>query len=346
MGAVFSLLALLLAAAPTPPEAAVLSTRPGDAFTELRFQPVGTRELTAPVARFEHLDDATALGALIPGTHQVVATATVFPGDPSFASALVLLEPGRPMRVLADQVAVSNRPLVTAEGRVFVQRGIAGADVTPELPGGKPANALTRVDTLRIDEVRLSGEPRTVLSFRGYTAFLAGSFGPELLVYRVGPAGADLVAVNPDTLAVRTLTQLEPLARDFVVDEAGHRLLFTLGDSAERAWHVESLDLVSLERSRLGGSRLPALLPFVLGGKPARCAGPGAGTVFTDGSRALAPQGPGFDHLRFVTRDGVRVGLDEVPSDFPRAFAVDARGRNLPLAAPEGARLDLAGVTP
>ncbi len=342
-----SLLLVLLAAAPVAPQVAILSTRPGDGYTELRFQPLGAKDLAPAVARFDHLDDATALGALLPGTQKVLATATVLPGDASFASALVLLEPGRPTRVLADQVAVSNRPLVTPQGRIFVQRGIAGPVTTaPELPGPKPAQAQLRVDTLRIDEVRLSGEPRTVLSYRGYTAFLAGSFGSELLVYRAGPDGADLVAVQADTLAVRTLARLEPLARDFVVDEAAHRLVFTLGDPRERAWHVETLDLLTGERTRLSSSPLPALLPFVLAGKVVHSGGAGQGTAFEGGARALEPQGPGFDHLRFVTRDGVRLGLDEVPSDFSRPFAVDAHGRPLRLAAPEGARLDLAGVSP
>ncbi len=339
-----ALLLLLLTAAPA--DVALLSTRPGDGYTELRFQPLGAKEPAAPVARFEHLDEATALGALLPGTKKVLATATVLPGDASFASALVLLEPGQPARVLADQVAVANRPLVTAQGRVFVQRGIAGHAAAPELPGAKPSGALTRVDTLRVDEVRLTGEPRAVLSFSGFTAFLAGSLGTELFVYRVGPQGADLVAVQQDTLAQRVLTRLEPLARDFVVDEAGHRLVFTLGDSHEHLWRVETVDLSSGEREKLTTGRLPSLLPFVLGRQVLVCGGAGNGTLTAGGERALEAQGPGFDHLRFVTRDGVRVGLDEVPGDFPRPFAADARGRRVTLAAPAGARLDLAGVTP
>lgn len=301
---------ILLAAAP---DVAVLSTRPGDGFSELRFQRVGATELSSPVARFDHLDDATALGALIPNTRKVVATATVQKGDTSFASALVLLEANQPNRVLADQCAVANRPLVTPNGRIFIQRGVAG----PE-----------RIDTLRIDEIRLDKEPRTIFTTEGFTAFIAGFAGNELLIYRVAREGAELLAVNIDTLAQRTLTRIEPLARDFVVDE--HRALFTLGNSQTRSWHVVSVELRTGELTTLGTGRLPALLPFVLDGK----------VVFNTG------EGPSFQHHRFVTRDGIRLGLTETPSDFSTPFALDARGKRLELVTVPGARLDLAGVAP
>jgi len=321
------LLLVLLAAAP---EVAVLSTRPGDGYTELRFQRLGATGLSSPVARFEHLDDATALGALIPNTRRVLATATVQRGDTSFASALVLLEADKPNRVLADQCAVANRPHVTSAGRIFVQRGAAGPNLTPEASGAKPRHALMRVDTLRIEELSLDKAPRTVFTTHGFTAFIAGSFGDELILYRVAPDGAELLAVNVDTLKQRPLTRLEPLARDFVIDEAGRRVVFTLGDSREHSWHVVSVDLDNGELSTFGTSKLPALLPFVLGGK----------IVFNTGT------GPSFDHLRFVTAGGIRVGLTETPSDFPQPFALDAAGERLDLVTVPGARLDLAGVTP
>lgn len=318
---------MLLAAAP---DVAVLSTRPTDGFTELRFQRVGAAELSSPVARFEHLDDATALGALINGTRKVLATATVQRGDASFASALVLLEANQPNRVLADQVAVANRPHVTSTGRIFIQRGVAGPNLTPDATGPKTRHAVMRVDTLRIDEVRLDAPPRTLFTTQGFTAFIAGSLGSELFVYRVAPEGAELLAVNVDTLAQRTLTRLEPLARDFVVDEAAHRLVFTLGDSQTRSWHAVGVDTTSGELSTFGTSRLPALLPFVLDGK----------VVFNAGL------GPSFDHYRFVTRDGIRLGLSETPSDFAQPFAFDARGKRLELVTVPSARIDLAGVAP
>ena len=43
-------------------------------------------------------------------------------------------------------------------------------------------------------EIRLDAEPRTVFTTQGYTAFIAGALGSELLVYRVAPAEASLVA--------------------------------------------------------------------------------------------------------------------------------------------------------
>jgi len=357
---------LVLALLAASPDVAVLSTRPGDGYSELRFQRVGATELSPAVARFVHLDDATALGALLPSSRKVLATATVLPGDASFASALVLLEPGQPTRVLADQVALGNRPFVTASGRIFVQRGVAGVNAAPSLPGPKPRDAQLRVDSLRIDEIRLDAEPRTVFSVQGYTAFIAGAAGCsaaapspglrppspggegtcEVIVYRVAPGEASLLAVNVDTLAQRTLARLEPLARDFVVDEAAHRFVFTLGESATRRWHLVSVDLHTGELSTLATGRLPSLLPFVLQGRVGFSPGANGGLQFTSGERCLDAQGPGFDHLRFVTRDGTRVGLDEIPSGFPRAFAVDAHGKSLGLLVPPDARLDLAGAAP
>jgi len=337
---------LVLALLAASPDVAVLSTRPGDGFTELRFQKPGAAELSPAVARFDHLDDATALGALIPNTRKVLATATVLPGDASFASALMLLEAGQPTRVLADQVAVANRPFVTSTGRIFIQRGVAGASVTPNLPGPKPRNAQLRVDALRIDEIRLDAEPRTVFSTQGYTAFIAGINGMELIVYRVTPSDAQLVAINVDTLTQRTLARLEPLARDFVVDETAHRVVFTLGESATRSWHVVSVDLRTGDLTTLTTGILPSLLPFVLDGRVAFSAGANGGLLFTNKERCLETQGPGFDHLRFVTRDGTRIGLDEVPSGFPHPFAIDAHGKSLGVVVPTDARIDLAGAAP
>lgn len=315
----------LLAAAP---EVALLST-PGDGdTTELRFQRPGAAELSPAVASFTHVKRSTVLGALLPGTRTVVAVAqTKDARDPSWACSLVRLEPAKPAVTLVDRVAVSTRPLVTRDGRVFVQRGREGPN---------------RVDAITIDEIDpRTGAARTVHSFDGYTAFLAGAFEGELIVYRVGPGGADLVAVHRDALGVRTLAKLHPMARDFATD--GRGLFFTTSDAG--GWLVARVDLRTGALTTAARSTHVAALPVLLDGRLAASPGPAEGLRFAaDGTLALLPHGPGFERVLHVTR-GLAFVLHEVPSSFPHAYAVELKtGRALQLAAPKDVRLDLAGV--
>ena len=319
---VTSLTLLLLAAAP---EVALLSTAPGAEVTELRFQPLGATRLTAPVARLSHVANETVLGAVIPGTRRIVAIAVTEPRkDLSFASGLFLLEANTPSRLLCDRVVLGSRPLVTAEGRVFVQRGRATE---------------SRIDALTIDEVDLrTGRTREVLAFTGFTTLLAGSLGRELLVYRVGPGRADLVAVHTDALGVRVLIpSMQPLARDFALAADSRSIFFTQGDSATGRWYLERLDLQTLALTRLAEGPTMALLPTPLpDGRVAFAPAQGAGLQDLAGSTVLESTGPGFERVRAFTQKKIAVGLHEIPGDFP-----------LPLggfAAPARQRLDVAGV--
>lgn len=323
---------LSLAAAP---DLALLSS--AGTSTSLRFQPVGSATLAPAVATFTHGDGSTVLGALVPGRRVVLATALVArPRDESFGASLFRLEPGVPVRELVDRVAISTRPVVLENGRAFVQRGRPG-----EL------TELGRVDALSIDEVDVdSGKARTVYEAQGFTTFLAGALGRELIVYEVNPSGAKLLAVHVDTLAVRTLTSLAPLAFDFTVDAARRRVVFTLGEPGVVRWHVVAVDLATGARTTLADGPSIALVPAVLpDGRVAFAPGQGEGLVFTDGGRALPSQGPGFERLRTVVR-GIGIGLHEVPGDFPRLFTRTLGGASLSTAAPPQTRLDLAGVTP
>src|SRR5690349_10553494 len=147
---------LLLAAA--PPEVAVVSTSGAADFSELRFQRPGSDALTAPVARFSHVAGSTVLSALLPRTRIVLAIAqTADVRDTTWSASLVRLAAGAEPLTLADRVAISTRPLVMSDGRVFVQRG--------------------RGDSITIDEIDpRSGASRTIHSFSGFTAFIAGAF--------------------------------------------------------------------------------------------------------------------------------------------------------------------------
>ena len=323
---VTSLCLLLLTAAP---DVALLSTVPDAEVTELRFQPAGDAPLSAPVARLTHVPFETVLGAVVPGTRKVVASAVTEPRkDLSFASSLFLLEANKPTRVLCDRLVLSSRPLVAAEGRVFVQRGRAGDSSAAD----------GRLDALSIDEVDLrTGRTREVLAFTGYLTHLAGSIGREVLVYRIGPQGADLVAVHADALGVRVLIpSLPPLARDFALSADNKSLLYTQGDAATGQWFVERLDLPSLTRTRLAEGPTMALLPTPLpDGRVAFAAAQGAGLKDLDGKTVLEAQGPGFERVRAFTKKRAAIGLHEVPGDFARPLG---------FTAPAHQRLDVAGV--
>jgi hypothetical protein len=307
------------------PEVAVLSTAPESEVTELRFQALGDSKLSPVAGQLVHLPRESALGAMIPGTRSVVVVAaTAWQQDLSFASSLFVLEPGKAARVLADRVAISTRPLVTADGRVFVQRGRPGEG---------------RIDSLTIDEIDVrTGRAREVLAFSGYTAFLAGSIGRELLVYRVGLRGADLIAVHADALGVRVLIPALPaLARDFAETADGRALLFTQGEPNGTRWFVERLDLTTLALTRLGEGPTMALLPTPLpDGRVAFSPGEGLGLKDLEGATVVRANGKGFERVRFFTRKGIAVGLHETPGEFPAPLGG--------FAAPSSQRLDVAGV--
>lgn len=328
--------AMTLAAAP---EVALLTSREG--MTELRFQRVGDAALAPAVARVSHAPGETVRGAVLPGTRAVLAS-VVLGGlkDLSFASALYRLEAGQPARALVDRVALAHAPVVTAEGRVFVSRGVAG----PPAPGSY------RVDALTVEEVdAATGATRVVHRAQGLAAVAVGALGREVLVYEVLPERARLIAVHADSLAVRVLLpELEPLARDFVVDAPRRRLLFTQGTAGRDEWHVVAVELDTGRLSRLAQGPSVALLPTVFpSGEVAYAPAAGRGLVAaqTDSPR-LRAQGPGFERVRAFAA-GLAVGLHEVPSEFARPFAVRlADGAALAVAAPPGSLVEIGGVLP
>ena len=337
----FVLAALLLSA--TPPEVALLCGAPDDGdFAELRFQTVGATTLADPVSRFSIVPRSTVTGVVLPHTRTVLAVAFTTPAaDESWAFSLVRLEAGVAPKVLLDHVGAATRPIVTGDGRVFVERGSAGPEVNP-----------WRTDDLRIDEVNpVTGATRTVLSTRGFYAALAGTLGAELFVYRVDAFGARLEAINVDSRESRTLRASMPAtAHDFTVDAVHGALLYTIG--SER-WRVERVDLKTLQNRTVVTGPSVALLPTVFPDGSVGYA-PNAGAGLRDVKATLEPttkpmlaaQGPGYERVRFFS-GGYALGLHEIPSDFPTPFAVSlSDGAAATLLAPAQMRLDLAGVLP
>ncbi len=331
--------------APSAPRVALLATPVGGDVTELYFQRPGDAELSSPMARFRHAPDATVKGTTLPGTKTVLVVAGIVSArDPSWASALFRLEPGQEATLLADRVYVSSRPLVTATGRVYVQRGRAGADPSPE----EALAGRLREDALNVDEVDIStGRSRTVYATSGYLAFLAGTLGDELFVYRVAFQQAELVAVNSNTEAVRTLASpMPPFARDFSVDAARGALLYTELDERTGTWAVERLDLATLRRETLARGPSMALAPHSWPGASFAFNPDGAEGLHVPGSAvAPAPFGLGVDFVQAVSRDEAWLcGLHTLPSRLSIPFVLSAAiGAPVPLAFPAGARVDLAG---
>ena len=336
-------------AAARGPTVALLATRPGAGFTSLVLARAGESAAPVPVARFDHADGAEVKGAILPGTSTVIAVAdTAETRDLSFASSLFRVEPHRPAERLCDGVVYASRPLVTAAGRVFVSRGTAG----PEPALAPDASKLAaREDALSIDEIDpTSGRARTVHTFSGYLAFLAGEHEREILVYRIGAAGADLIGVDADTGKVRVVApSLLPFARDFSVDTARDAVVFQERDERDSgAWVIDRMSLTTGARTRLAVSNSMSLSPSVW---------PGGGVAYAPDSRgglALigrdmkpihAPTGDGVDQVQALSPDGAWVAaLHTRPGQLPIAFAIESTtGRTLALTAPAGARVAIAG---
>jgi hypothetical protein len=328
----------------SPAEVALLCSPAGGQSTQLRFQPLGSLELAPVVAEVAHLPGESVLGSVLPHSKTVLAIATTAPTrDLSFAASLIRLEADAPPRFLADRVVPSTRPLVTSTGRVFVQRGKPGTVPTER--------GAMRVDSLTIDEIStLDGSARTVHTFTGFIAFLAGEFDGRLIVYRVGVEGADLIALHPDALSVTLLARITPLARDFVVDSKGRALYYTQGNPQRGQWFIERLDFDTLKTGALPARGFDmALLPTLFPKEPlAFSPGTGQGLRAVGTDKTVFPStGKGYERLRaFAARGNIAIGLNEVPSDFATPFAVDLRtGKSIPFVAPAKNLLDIAGLT-
>jgi len=325
-----------------PLAVAILATIPGATSTSLYVvRGAGERAPGPPVATFTHLPDATVRGATLPGTSTVLATADARAGqDASFNASLFRLDPRAGAATLCDRVVHASRPLVTARGRVFVARGAAGAS--------RGADEL-RIDALTLDEIDpTTGAARVVHRYAGYLTYLAGAVEDELLVYRVGPGGADLVRVDPDAGTTRfVLPKLLPFARDFSVAAPRGSLVFQERDEHDsHVWVVDRVDLATAARTRLASGASPTLSPYALAdGRVVYSPGAG-GLGFIGEARPRAPLGAGVDAVQ-AEQGGALAVLHTVESTLPVAYMFDvASGAAAPLPAPPGARVVIAGFVP
>jgi hypothetical protein len=327
-------------AAPDVPRAALLATHPGAELTSLFF--VDTRGTTnlAPVATFGHLPDATVRAIVIPGKNEIVATADTTPTrDASFNASLFYLRAHTPPERLVDRVVHASTPLVTSAGRVFVSRGEPGKFVDGQM----------RVDALTIDEIDVAtGKARTVYQTNGYLLFLAGALGEEIVVYRIIPGQADIVAIDSNTGKQRFIQKnLPPFARDFSIDPSSHTLVFqNRHETDSSTWVVDRVDMKTGKGQRLFAGSSMTLAPYAIPRGGVLFNPRGYGLSALDGHSSISgPLGVGVDVVSAVTADGrYLAALHTLPSAFAVPFVVDTQsGTARVLSAPANTRVVLAG---
>jgi hypothetical protein len=327
----------------------------------------------------------------VPRAPETPVTATAVPGtalvgvvvsprrerDPTWSGALYFVGAGRAPRLTARDVHAGGRPASGAEGEVFVVRGAAGAE-----RAAADASAGYRHDTLEVIAVDArSGALRSVYRTSGDALFLIGLVDHELVAYAVGAGSApptqgpakgapgEIIAI--DVAAGRARPVLAPapaLARDFSLDAAGKRVLFTAlragaAANASDRWGVYELDVTKGAASVVATGPSMALTPSPwpggavvyacpsakgAGGAQGLClAGPGTGAAKGTG---LQPMGGGRAEIAdVVCSDGraVALGVEEKGGPFPVPFRWDiAEVRARALDLPSGRVLFAGALAP
>jgi hypothetical protein len=321
-----------------PHRLAVLSTPGNGSETFLHISEDG-RSLPPPAARLHHLRDAAVQGAVLPDSAVLVIADYERGRDRSFGSALFRLQPNAEPVLLCDRVAFASRPLVTPDGRVFVQRGEMGP----------AAGGIMRVDSLSLDEVApLTGAVRPFWRGKGYIAYLAGSFGNDLVVYHVAPAGARLVLVDRESGSEKVLLpSLPPFATDFSVTEAGDLVFQNRDKQRADVWVIERLRLGSGEQDHFQESSSTSMAPRAWPHGEVTLNGPGGLKRAGASPSSRTPQG--LVDLRAFAADGtVAASLVFTPgTSAPDVVLLEPGGAELSrIVAPPQTRLEVAGFLP
>jgi hypothetical protein len=328
--------------AETAPVVALLAGEPDATRTHVVLCRPGSNGAPATVGSFEHVRGAVTRGVVLPHSSVVLAVTDVAAmRERSWAGGLIRVEPGQPPRLLVDRVYHATRPLVSDATHVLVQRGVAGSEPTD--------TKRLRVDALSIDEIDAdTGAVRTLHTWSGYETHLAGMLDREVIVSRVGPGGAELVAIDRDALSVRTIVGSWPaMARDFSVDTQTRELVVQQWtDTPQRQFTVERVDLANGTRKVVGTSRSADMLPQ---------AWPG-GATYLHPEGASAPRIVGAQ-VTIQTTDGsmlwMRAQSDDAAwfaalglraRELPGAWAIRARdGQLLRIPVPHAMRAEVAG---
>jgi hypothetical protein len=167
------------------------------------------------------------------------------------------------------------------------------------------------------------------------------------VLYRVGPAGADLVAVSLATRALRNVVASWPAAaRDFSIDAGTGSLVVQQLDPSSRTNVLERVDVATGARAVLATVGDRDLVPFVLPTGGVTFTPEGATRTRTIGAGPEIPLAPGaFFWGRASSEGGGFVtGLVVSPRALPSPVVVSmATGAVTPLVVPPDVRVEVAG---
>jgi hypothetical protein len=293
-------------------------------------------ELGEPFAELDHAPGGEVRAALLPDGRVAVAAPAIVARDVSFDGGLWIVGGAGDATLVAGDVVHASTPVVAPDGRVLYVRGAAGI-----------ARDGLRSDAFTVEAFDPhTGVLATLHAWDGLLVHLAACSDDEAFLYRVGPSGADLVAIDLASGVERTLlAEMLPFARDFTLH--GGRLVFRERDETDaRAWVVDALDLASGERERLYQGDTFALAPHVWpDGGVALSPGEGGLVLLGSADPVERPLGAGVDVVRGFSHDGRFVlALHTVAGALPEPFVIDrATGDATRLPAPPGARIALAG---
>ena len=260
--------------------------------------------------------------------------------DRDWGAALYRVEAGKAAQRLAGGVGHAGLPLASEDGFVYVERGQSGP---------LPSPGSLREDALSLDAVDpSSGLTRALYTWTGYALHLAGELGRELILYRVGGAGAELLAIDRASGASRRITSLAPFARDFSVDSARSAIVLANRDAQDaHRWVVLRIDLASGASTELASAIDDAPAPFALPQGSVVYSAPGRTGLLFDapiGAAPLAPLGAGFDAVRAATPDGAWIALLHVPArGYDESVAVHLRTRRVVRLVGHDERVEVAG---
>ncbi len=317
----------------------------GSGNTEIRTLTIGAGDpRSTTLATLTHPATAIVRGDVLQKGGRFAGVAIVAderPRSAAYGSALSFVDPSGAVRRLATDVALGSRPLVGDDGLVYVQRGSASP---------APTGDTTRIDALEIDAVDpSSGSIRVVMTWQGYITHLAGALGPDLVVYRVGPAGADLALVDRGTGKTRSITPITPFARDFSIDPTRNAVVLSNRDASDtNRWVVERYDLGTGARTELASTRDDATTPFTMPDGSVWRTAPHRGGLVSDRApaRVLAPLGAGYTYVTHASADGAWLALWNVPNE--KAFDAAAlyrpqTDRVVPLGS-KSERVEVLGI--
>lgn len=320
----------------SPPSLIVLTTPPEGRQTTLWL--AAHHSAPTRLGQFAHAPAGDVRAAMFNATTVMATAPFERRRDRSFDTGLYRLPLHGEPQLLLRELTHASRPLVH-RGELFVVRGKQGPSA--------PQPGTMRVDQLGLDRVNAqSGEAVRLHAYEGYWLHLAGAWRDEVLLYRVGPGQADLVAVHRASGKARVfLRDLPPFARDFSVAKAGGQLVFRgRNPKPGPTWQIESVDIATGTRRVLHLSDEPATAPFAWQNGIVYNPQRRGLSLLTDRPHWASPLGPGVDVIEATSQHSDFVAARHtVAGNFATAFILSADGRHWPIATQQGERLAIAG---